>query len=158
LRRPSYWPPNNDREAANSKSKKSGKNQEAKAVEKEANAERLKTPQITYPSRNAANNKEQLPNPSTEPPATQETGDTTPKGPTKTPNEDPKILLDATKTPDNIQTPEEEATNVSYDYTLSEEGEGDNIIGNKELHKDGTDEDENNLKRAKGLLQIETAE
>ena len=63
-----------------------------------------------------------------------------------------------TKTRDNVQTPKEEAANLSYDCTLSEVGEGDNINGNKELRKDGVDDDENSSKRAKGLLPTETAE
>ena len=36
---------------------------------------------------------------------------------------------------------------VSLDYTLSEEGEGDNISGNKELRDELENEDENNSKR-----------
>ena len=87
-----------------------------------------------------------------------ETGDTAPKGLLESPNEDLEVLLDATEIPDNVQTPEEEAANLSQYFTLSEEGEGDNISGNKELHKDGADEDENNSKRAKGPLPTETAE
>ena len=35
------------------------------------------------------------------------------------------------------------------DYTLSEEGEGDNISGNKELRDEAEHEDENNSKRPK---------
>ena len=44
-------------------------------------------------------------------------------------------------------------TEISKDYTLSEEGEGDSISNNKELRNDGDNEDENNSKRAKGPLQ-----
>jgi hypothetical protein len=55
-----------------------------------------------------------------------------------------------------VNTPEGEATEISWDFTLSEEGEGDNISGNKELRKDGDDEDENTSKRAKGPLQSPT--
>ena len=38
---------------------------------------------------------------------------------------------------------------VSLDYTLSEEGEGDNISGNKELRDEPEHEAENNSKRPK---------
>jgi hypothetical protein len=44
------------------------------------------------------------------------------------------------------------------DYTLSEEGEGDNISGNKELIKQGDNASENNSKRPKGPLLPPTAE
>ena len=47
---------------------------------------------------------------------------------------------------------------ISQDYTLSEEGEGANISGNKELRNEGDNEDENNSKRAKGPLQPPIAE
>jgi hypothetical protein len=93
-----------------------------------------------------------------EPPASQETGDIAPKGPTRTPPEDPEVLPNASETPDIVQTPEGEVAHISQDYTLTDEGERDNISGNKELRKDGEDEDENNSKRAKGPLQPETAE
>jgi hypothetical protein len=49
-----------------------------------------------------------------------------------------------------------DAANTSLDYPLSEEGEGDNISGNKELRKNGDDEDENRSKRAKVPLPTET--
>ena len=42
---------------------------------------------------------------------------------------------------------------ISKDYILSEEREGDNINGNKELQNEGDNEDESNSKRAKGPLQ-----
>ena len=99
-----------------------------------------------------------MPNPVTDPPASQETGNTAPKGPTGTPPEDPKVFPYASETPDKAQTLEGEAANISHDYTLSDEGEGDNISGNKELRKDGEDEDENNSKREKWPLQPKTAE
>jgi hypothetical protein len=110
------------------------------------------------PNGNNANNQEQLPTPGTEPPATQETEDTAPKGPIGSPSEDLEVFLDASETPDNMQTPEEEVANVSHDYSLSEEGEGDNISGNKELCKEGEYENENSSKRAKRPLQPETVE
>ena len=49
-----------------------------------------------------------------------------------------------------MTTPEGEVTDLSQDYTLSEEGEGENISGNKELRDDKDAEEENNMKRAKG--------
>jgi hypothetical protein len=48
-----------------------------------------------------------------------------------------------------VTTPEGEASELSHDYTLSEEGEGENISGSKEL-RDDNPEEENNMKRAKG--------
>jgi hypothetical protein len=72
-----------------------------------------------------------LPNPATGLPAPQETGDTTPKDPTGTLPEDPEILPEASETPNKVNTLEGEAAEISQDYTLSEEGEGDNISGNK---------------------------
>ena len=62
---------------------------------------------------------------------------------------DPKILRKAEQTTDKVTTPEGGVAELSLDYTLSEEGEGDNISGNKEL-KDAADrEDESNFKRPK---------
>jgi hypothetical protein len=74
-------------------------------------------------------------------------GDTTPQGPTGTQTEDPEIL------PDKVTTPERDVTELSQDFILSKEGEGDNINGNKELRKEGDDEDDTNSKRAKVPLQ-----
>ena len=90
-----------------------------------------------------------------DPHASQGTRDTTPKGPSETTLEDPQILLDASEILDNVQTPEGDAANIS-DFILSEERKGDNINGNKELRKNGDDEDENSSKRAKGPLTTET--
>ena len=90
--------------------------------------------------------------------ATNKTGDTTPKGPTGTLLESPEVLPDASEIPDNVQTQEGDAANISLDYTLSEEGKRDNISDNKEFRKDGEDEDENSSKRAKGLLSSEKTE
>ena len=42
-------------------------------------------------------------------------------------------------------------------FNLSDEGEGENIIGNKELRQEGAEEDENNSKRAKVPLQTPAA-
>jgi hypothetical protein len=99
-----------------------------------------------------------MPDPATGLPASQETGDTAPKGSSGTLPEDPKILPEASETPDKVNTPKEENAEISHDFTLSEEGDGDNISGNKELRKEGNDEDENNSKRAKGLPQPPAAE
>jgi len=43
------------------------------------------------------------------------------------------------------------------DFNLSDEGDGDNISGNKELRQKGAEEDENNSKRTKVLLQTPAA-
>jgi len=75
---------------------------EAQATEKAPNVERLKTPPSADPNGNAASNQEQMPNQattSTRLPDSQETGDTAPKGHTRTLTEDPKILPEASGTP-----------------------------------------------------------
>jgi hypothetical protein len=99
-----------------------------------------------------------MPNLVTGLPASQETGDTAPKGPTGTRTEDQEILPEASATPKKENTPEGEASEIPQDFALSEEGEGDTISGNKELRKEGDDEDENNSKRAKGPPQAPAAE
>jgi hypothetical protein len=43
-------------------------------------------------------------------------------------------------------------TEISHDYTPSEDGEGGNISG-KKIRNDGDNENENNSKRAEGPLQ-----
>ncbi len=48
-----------------------------------------------------------------------------------------------------MTTHEGEVTELSQDFTLSDEGEGDNISGNKELRDDKDIEDENKSKRVK---------
>ena len=53
--------------------KEQAKIKEAKATKKATNAERLKTPPAVNPIGIASNNQEHLPNPATEPPASQET-------------------------------------------------------------------------------------
>ncbi len=65
------------------------------------------------------------------------------QGLTGTPNEDPKIL------PNKETTPEGDFIELSQEYTLSDEGEGDNINGNKELRDLKDNEDENSSKRVK---------
>jgi hypothetical protein len=52
-------------------------------------------------------------------------GDTVPQGPIGIHTEDPEIL------PDKVTTPGEDVAELSQDFTLSEEGKGDNISGNK---------------------------
>ncbi len=121
----------------------------AEAKERAENAERLKTPLVED-----SNKRDPPPNPATEPPAPQETGDTTPKSPIGTQPEDLEVLPDARVIPYNMQ--EGEAATTSLDCTLSEEGEGDNINGNKKLRKEEEDEDENSSKRAKVPQPIET--
>jgi hypothetical protein len=44
------------------------------------------------------------------------------------------------------------------DYTLSEEGEGGNISGNKDLREYGDREGENNSKKTKGSLNPRSTE
>ena len=66
-----------------------------------------------------------------------------PQGLTGTPTEDPEIL------PNKETTPEGDTTELSQDFTLSEEGEGDNISGNKELWDLKDNKDENSSKRVK---------
>ena len=81
-----------------------------------------------------------MPIPATRLPASQETEDTAPKGPTRTLPEDPEILLEAGEIPDKVNTPEGEAVEFSQDYTLSEDGEGDNINGKQKLRKEQLEE------------------
>ena len=52
-------------------------------------------------------------------------------------------------TTNKVNTPEEDVAKVSLDFTLSEEGEGDNISDNKELRDETKHEDETNSKRPK---------
>ena len=54
---------------------------------------------------------------------------------------------------DNVDTPEGNVADVSLDYTLTDEGKGHNINGNKQKHNDGDTKDETNLKRPKVPLQ-----
>ena len=91
----------------------------AEAAEKKANQDRLANK--TTPENIAS--KDTLPDP------------------TQIPAKDPEILHE-TATTDKITTPEGEVAEVSMDYTLSEEGEGDNISGNKELRDEAEHEDE----------------
>ena len=70
---------------------------------------------------------------------------------------DPEILLDS-ETPYKVTTPEGDVAEVSLDYTLTEEGEGDNITGNKELRDEAEHEDENNSKRLKLPLNPDAPE
>jgi hypothetical protein len=46
---------------------------------------------------------------------------------------DPEILPDAGDTTDKVNIREGDIAEISLDQTLSEEGEGENISGNKEL-------------------------
>ncbi len=81
----------------------------AEAAEKQSNAERLKNPTPLE----TKTTKDGLPDLSQTP-------------------IDPEILPEA-ETPAKVTTPEGEVAEVSLDYTMPEEGEGDNISGNKEL-------------------------
>ncbi len=60
---------------------------------------------------------------------------------------DPEILLEAGEKTENITTSEGGVIEASMDYTLSEEEEGDNINGNKQLRELYDNEDENNSQR-----------
>ena len=71
---------------------------------------------------------------------------------------DPEELPNAVDTIDKLNTPEGDAANVSLDFTLSEEGEGDNISGNKDFRGESEHEDETNSKRPKAPLHPPTAE
>jgi hypothetical protein len=99
----------------------------AEATEKQANAERLKNP--TPPANTTT--KDKLPDPS------------------QIPAVDPEILPEAEQTTYKVTTTEGDVAEVSLDYTLTDEGEGDNINGNKELRDGAEHEDENNSKRTK---------
>jgi hypothetical protein len=77
--------------------------------------------------------------------------------PSQTAAVDPKILPEA-ETPDKVTTPEGDVAEVSLDYTLSEEGEGDNISGNKELRDEAEHVDENISKRLKKPLNPDATE
>ena len=81
-----------------------------------------------------------------------------PKAPQRPHSKDLEVLPNACEIPNNVQTPEGDAANTSLDYTLSEEGEGDNINDNKELRKNGEDEHDNSSKRAKVPLPTEPIE
>jgi hypothetical protein len=70
---------------------------------------------------------------------------------------DPEILPDS-ETPNKVTTPKGDVAEVSLDYTLTEEGEGDNISGNKELRDEAEHEDENNSKRLKQALNPDAPE
>ena len=62
---------------------------------------------------------------------------------------DPKVLLDVGVEGTKTSTLKGNAVNIFLDYTLSEEGEGDNISGIKELRANGHNEDDTNSKRPK---------
>ena len=47
--------------------------------------------------------------------------------PSQTPAVDPEILPEAEQTTNKVTTPEGDVAEVSLDYTLTDEGEGDNI-------------------------------
>ena len=95
---------------------------EAEAAEKQANADRLKLP----------------------PPLKDPTSEDKLLDSTQLPESDPEILPEAEHTKDKVTTPEGDIADASLDYTLSEEGEGENISGNKELRNEADPEDESN--------------
>ena len=59
---------------------------------------------------------------------------------------------------EKVTAPEGDVADVSPDYTLSEEGEGENISGNKELRNEADLEDESSSKRPKVPLSPATKE
>jgi len=77
------------------------------AAEKQANEDRLKAPT----------------------PADVTRKDTLPK-PSQNKETDPEILPEEGQTTEKVNTSERNVAEISLDYTLSEEGEGDNINGN----------------------------
>ena len=77
--------------------------------------------------------------------------------PNQTKEVDLEILLEVGETTNKVNIPKKDVAKVSLDQTLSEEGEGDNINGNKELRDLGDNEDENNSKRPKVPLHPPTA-
>ena len=72
--------------------------------------------------------------------------------------QDPEVLPDAADTTDKRNTLEGDVTEVTLDVTSSEEGEGENINGNKELRGETIHEDETNSKRPKVPLHPPIAE
>ncbi len=72
--------------------------------------------------------------------------------------QDPKELPNAVDTTDKLNTSKGDVAEVSLDFTLSEEREGDNISGNKELQGETGHVDETNSKRPKVHLHPPTAE
>ncbi len=69
-----------------------------------------------------------------------------------------EILLEVGIPKEKANTPAGDVAEASLDYTLSEEREGDNISGNKEIREDGDHEDKNNSKRPKEPLHPINAE
>ncbi len=129
--------------------KEHAKIREAEAAKKATNTQRLKIPPSVVPKGNADNSQKKTHNPAIGQSTTaQSTGDITPKDLTGILPEDLEILPEAWDIKDKSNTPEGDVTEISQDYTLSEEGEGD-----KQLRNDGDNEDEINSKRAKGPLQ-----
>ena len=45
--------------------------------------------------------------------------------------QDPEVLPNAADRIDKVNTPDRDVAEVSFDFTLLEKGEGDNISGNK---------------------------
>ena len=110
--------------------KKKEKQRASEAVETQANADhQIPILHVKYPGKEALNN-------SAQPPLA-----------------DPEILSEITQMEDNADTSEGKVAYISLDYTLTEEGKGDTIIGNKEKRNDGGTEDETNSKRLKAPLR-----
>ena len=92
----------------------------------------------------------------TPPQGTTSTG--TQPDPTQTVMLDPEILPKARDMTARADTREGDVAKVSLDFTLSEEGKGDNISGNKLLRGSAEHEDETNSKRPKVPLYPPTSE
>jgi len=71
---------------------------------------------------------------------------------------DPEILPEARDTTTGANTPVGDVAKASLDFSLSEEGEKDNISGNKELRDEGEHDDENNSKTPNEHQHPPTAE
>ncbi len=69
---------------------------------------------------------------------------------------DLEILTKAGDKVTRAKNPEEDVAEVFLYFTLSEEGEGDNISGNKELRDEAEHEDDANSKRPKVPLHPAT--
>ncbi len=73
-------------------------------------------------------------------------------------HQDPEHLPGAEYPTNGVYTPEDDMAEGSADFTLSEEGEGDNLSGHKELLEESEHEDESNSKRPKVPLHPLAAE
>jgi len=121
----------------------------AEAAEKQANADRLKTPILPQGTTGTGPLLVPLPPAPLNPKILPEAGETTTATNTTSykvahaaiiaeqeRNQDPKVLPEAEDTENKVNTLEGDTTEGSIDLTLTEEGEGNNISGNKDLRDD----------------------